>query len=59
LPNNENTKTKPIYLMKILLEKTDEDHPMSITDIIEELAKFNISAERKSLYSDIKPMSTT
>src|SRR5659263_6324 len=54
LPNNENTKTKPIYLMKILLEKTDEDHPMSITDIIEELAKLNISAERKSLYSDIK-----
>ncbi|MGN0599881.1 MAG: helix-turn-helix transcriptional regulator [Oscillospiraceae bacterium] len=44
---------KLLYVAKILFEKTDEEHPISIAEIIQELAKADISAERKSIYSDI------
>ena len=40
--------------MKILMEKTDEEHTITVPQIIEELAKFDISAERKSIYDDIE-----
>jgi hypothetical protein len=42
--------------MKILLEQTDENHRITMTEIIENLASYNISAERKSLYNDIESL---
>lgn len=50
---NSKLKLKPFYIMKILMEQTDEQHPMTVNEIIEELSKFDISAERKSIYADI------
>jgi len=44
---------KILYLMKILLERTDENNPMTIAEIISALAAYDIKAERKSIYSDI------
>ena len=49
-----NQKLKILYLAKILFQNTDEAHPMSIADIISELEKCGIRAERKSLYDDIE-----
>ncbi len=46
-------KLKILYLMKILLERTDEDHALTMSELIEALEEFGISAERKSLYADI------
>lgn len=40
--------------MKILLEKSDENHKLTVVDIIKELENYGISAERKSIYSDIE-----
>jgi predicted DNA-binding transcriptional regulator YafY len=40
--------------MKILLEQTDEEHPMSVKDLIGQLSLYGIAAERKSLYADIE-----
>jgi len=51
---NSKLKLKPLYIMKILLEKSDEEHPLTVNDIITELAHYNIPAERKSIYSDIE-----
>lgn len=51
-----NQKSKLLYLMKIFEEKTDEEHPMTISELIDELAKEGISAERKSLYRDIEQL---
>lgn len=48
-----NQKLKIIYLMKILLEKTDETHSITMSEIISSLDAYGISAERKSIYSDI------
>lgn len=40
--------------MKILLERTDETHSITMPEIIDALAAYDISAERKSLYNDIE-----
>jgi len=47
-------KLKILYLMKILLERTDETHEITMPEIIKALSAYGISAERKSLYSDIE-----
>lgn len=51
-----NQKLKILYLMKILLEKTDETHNIKMADIISSLAAYGISAERKSIYNDIETL---
>ena len=40
--------------MKILLERTDEQHSITVPEMIGELAKLGISAERRSIYDDIE-----
>ncbi len=57
MPKSSNQKLKLPYLMKIMLEQTDEEHPITVPQIIEELAKYDISAERKSVYSDLEALS--
>ncbi len=49
-------KLKLLYLEKILLERTDENHPMTLSELSEALAAYGITAERKSLYSDIEQL---
>ena len=49
-----NQKLKILYLMKILLEKTDETHSITMREILESLEAYGVSAERKSIYSDIE-----
>ena len=53
-----NQKLKILYLMKILLEKTDETHSITIQEMITALASYGITAERKSLYSDLESLRT-
>lgn len=47
-------KLKMMYLAKILMEKTDEEHSITVPEIISELSKLGISAERKSIYDDLE-----
>ncbi len=51
-----NRKLKLLYIIDILLNNTDENHAVKISDIIESLSKLGIKAERKSLYDDIKAL---
>lgn len=53
MPRSENQKLKLLYLIKILSDNTDENHGITIQDIIDKLSAYDIAAERKSLYSDI------
>ncbi len=46
-------KLKPLYIMDYLLRNSDEQHPVSMKQIISYLESQGISAERKSIYSDI------
>lgn len=47
-------KVKLLYIIKILTELTDEEHPLSATEICEKLASYAITAERKAIYDDIE-----
>lgn len=51
-----NQKQKLLRLLLILQEKTDLNHKISTGDLISELEKYGISAERKSIYSDIETL---
>ena len=51
-----NQKLKLLYLAQILLEETDEEHGISMPTIIERLAELDISADRKTLYSDLEEL---
>ena len=53
MPKSEKQKLKLLYLLKILTEQTDEQHPMPMAVLREKLKAEEISAERKSLYSDL------
>lgn len=53
MPRSSNQKLKLLYILKILDEKTDEQHCMPTQVLIGELAKYDITSERKSIYSDI------
>ena len=54
MPKSSNQKLKLIYLMKILLERTDETHSITMSEIIDALAAYDISAERKSYTMTLK-----
>lgn len=56
MAKSSNQKHKLITLLKILETKTDENHKLNTTDLINELAKNDITAERKSIYSDIETL---
>ncbi|MBQ8831843.1 MAG: WYL domain-containing protein [Oscillospiraceae bacterium] len=56
MAKSANQKMKLLYLMRILLEKTDETHSISVPEMISELAHYDISAERKSIYDDIEAL---
>ena len=49
-----NQKLKIIYIMKILMQETDENHAITLQEIVEKLKIYGVTAERKSLYSDIE-----
>ena len=46
-------KLKLLYIIKLLSENTDENHPASTADIIAYLDANGIHSERKSIYDDI------
>lgn len=49
-------KLKLLYIIKLLTEKTDENHPASTADIIAYLDANGIHSERKSIYDDIEKL---
>ena len=51
-----NQKKKILCLLQILRERTDKNHIMSATDLCNALKEYGISAERKSIYSDVETL---
>lgn len=51
---NNKAKLKTLYVRQILEQETDEEHGLSMRQIIERLADYDIQAERKSVYRDIE-----
>lgn len=51
---SSDMKLKTLYVMKILLELSDEEHYMTATDIDRELRAYGLSSDRRSIYNDIE-----
>ncbi len=58
MAKGKNQKLKLMYIMDYLLDKTDENHEVTCAQIIEELKRNDIDAERKSIYSDLELLRT-
>ncbi len=56
MAKSPNQKLKLLILKDYLLRNSDEKHPVTIPQIIEELARYDIKAERKSLYDDLEAL---
>lgn len=56
MAKSSNQKLKLIYLMRYLLDYTDENHGVTVKEIIAYLSSKEIGAERKSVYDDIETL---
>lgn len=53
MPKAEKQKQKLLYILKMLHEKSDENHPIKMDVILSMLDREGIRAERKSIYHDM------
>lgn len=56
MAKSPNQKKKLLVLRELLLKYSDEEHPITIQKMIEELERHDIKAERKSLYDDMETL---
>ena len=56
MPKGTNQKFKLYRLAQIMLEQTDDEHYITMPEIKEELARYDITADRKSIYADLRDL---
>ncbi len=56
MPKGTNQKLKLYYLSKIMLEKTDDQHGLTMPEIQKYLEEYEVTADRKSLYDDLETL---
>lgn len=57
MPKGSNQKFKLYRLAQIMLERTDEDYYISMPEIMDALAEYDVTADRKSIYNDLRDLS--
>ena len=56
MPRSPRQTEKLLSLLDILFRDSDEDHPLSMADLLQKLEGQGISAERKSVYADLETL---
>lgn len=56
MPKSANQKRKLLVLYRFLLARTDDDHPVTVQEMQDKLTRWDISAERKSIYNDMEEL---
>lgn len=51
-----NQKFKLYHLKEIMMSRTDDEHSLTMPQIIDALDKYGVSAERKSIYADLQDL---
>ena len=54
MAKSNNHKMALLYMMRELLQKTDEDHSMNASDLIAALAAYDCEADRRTIYSNVE-----
>ena len=57
MPKGSNQKFKLYRLAQIMQERTDEDHYITMSEIMLGLAEYEVTADRKSIYNDLRYLS--
>lgn len=57
MAKSANQKVKLLRLCEVLMRRSDEEHPISVPELIAELDRWDIKAERKSIYDDLEALS--
>ena len=56
MSKSPNQKLKLLYLYQILTQRSDEEHPITVPELIAQLQRHDIKAERKSIYDDLEAL---
>lgn len=56
MPKGTNQKFKLYYLARIMVEKTDDEHMITMPEIKAALEAYGCTADRKSLYDDLEAL---
>ena len=56
MPKGTNQKLKLYYLSRIMTEKTDDEHALTMAEIKGYLEDYGVTADRKSLYDDLETL---
>ena len=56
MPKGSNQKFKLYRLAQIMQEQTDEEHYITMPEIMRELEKYDVTADRKSIYNDLRDL---
>lgn len=56
MPKGMNQKFKVYRLAQIMLAKTDDDHYITMPEIMSALKEYEITADRKSIYTDLRDL---
>lgn len=56
MPKGTNNKFKLYRLAQIMLEKTDEEHYITMPEIMDALNEYEITADRKTIYADLRDL---
>ncbi len=57
MPKGTNQKFKIYRLAQIMLEKTDDEHYITMPEIMASLSEYDVTADRKSIYADLRDLS--
>lgn len=52
MPKGDHQKLKMLYLAKIFSQETDEQHALTMPEVISSLKSYGVNADRKTLYMD-------
>ena len=58
MPKGTNQKFKLYRLAQIMLENTDEEHYITMPEILDALGTYGVTADRKSIYADLRDLGT-
>lgn len=56
MENNMKQRMRILYVLKILMEETDEDHALTMPQLIDKLDECGVTAARKAIYDDINAL---
>ena len=57
MPKGNNQKFKLYRLAQIMQEQTDDEHYITMPEIMKGLAQYDVTADRKSIYADLRDLS--